>query len=337
MSPAHSRVVETQIAVLGAGSFGTTLALHLARAGHAVHLIGRSQIEMAQIETTRENKKYLPGMSLPGSIRVISQAAVGALRAEVVLVAVPSHGFRTAVAGLSDWQSSLWILATKGLEESSGLRMSEVFAECAPERSDPVVLTGPSLAREIAEERPAALLVAAHDRARAEAAQSWLSTDRVRVYTAGDVIGAELAGALKNVVALAAGIADGLELGQNTRGALLTRGLAEMLRLGVRLGARSETFLGLAGMGDLVTTCTSPLSRNHEVGAALGRGESLDSILGRMVMVAEGVRTTQAAVTLSHRAGVEMPIAEQVARILFQGIEPGRALRELMTRPLRSE
>ncbi|MCC7141233.1 MAG: NAD(P)-dependent glycerol-3-phosphate dehydrogenase [Candidatus Eisenbacteria bacterium] len=320
------------------GSWGTTLAIHLARTGSPVLLWGRDPEQRKRIAADRENRKYLPGHRFPGSLRVASQALPENQERDPVILAIPSHGVRGTLRQLPGARSRVWILASKGIEESTGLRMSEVFAqECGVDAGPLAILTGPSLAREVAEGKPAAVLIASREPDAARDAQELLSSERFRVYTSDDVIGVEIAGALKNVIALAAGIADGLELGQNARGALLTRGLAEMRRLGEALGARPETFLGLSGMGDLVTTCTSPLSRNHTLGELLGRGVALEQALARSVMVAEGVRTTRAALDLAARVGVEMPIATQVARILFEGVDARVALRELMTRPLRQE
>lgn len=330
--------MEGAVQVWGMGSWGTTLAIHLARAGAAVLLWGRDPEQRKQLAADRENRKYLPGHGFPGSLRVASQALPENPDANPVILAIPSHGVRGTLRQLPGVRSRVWILASKGIEETTGLRMSEVFAqECGADAGPLAILTGPSLAREVAEGKPAAVLVASRQPEAARDAQELLSSERFRVYTSDDVIGVEIAGALKNVIALAAGIADGLELGQNARGALLTRGLAEMRRLGEALGARPETFLGLSGMGDLVTTCTSPLSRNHTLGELLGRGVGLEQALARSVMVAEGVRTTRAALDLAARVGVEMPIATQVARILFDDVDARVALRELMTRPLRQE
>ena len=284
----------------------------------------------------------MPGFSFPASLRVASEAVPPPPAGLPAVLAPPSHGLRALLESLrsqgTDATSRAWIIATKGLEEETCLRMSEVHGGVMPEEANSLaVLTGPSLAREVAEGKPAAVLVAARGAAVASEVQSLFSSERFRVYTSDDAIGVEIAGALKNVIALAAGIADGLELGQNARGALLTRGLAEMSRLGHALGARGETFLGLSGMGDLVTTCTSTLSRNHSLGEALGRGRLLEQALAESSMVAEGVRTTRAARLLAARHRVELPIAEQVGRILFEGVDARVALRELMTRPLRSE
>lgn len=337
------------ITVYGGGSWGTTLAIHLARLGHRIVLWDISPEQRHRLGHERELAKVLPGIRLPDSIEVLYEDRVPAPRGEVVLVAVPSHGVRQLLEQIGAEQphggaqgSFLWILAAKGLEEGTCLTMSQVARETRASSGVPagetfVVLAGPSLALEVAQEKPAAVLAASSDPAAAQRVQRLFSSDSFRVYTSGDPLGVELGTSLKNVIALAAGIADGLGLGQNTRGALLTRGLAEIRRLGEALGARPETFLGLAGVGDLVTTCTSPLSRNHTLGEALGRGERLETALPGIGMVVEGVRTARAAHTLSQRVGVELPIAEQVYRILFEGVHPAAALRELMRRPLRSE
>jgi glycerol-3-phosphate dehydrogenase (NAD(P)+) len=253
------------------------------------------------------------------------------------VIAVPSHAVRGLVTEISGSNPAVWVVASKGLEERTCLRMSEVVAETAAAPAEVVVLAGPSLAREVALEKPTAVLAASQNPEEARIIQQRFATARFRVYRSEDPLGVELATSLKNVVALAAGIAAGLDLGANTLGALVTRGLAEITRLGLALGARLETFLGLAGVGDLVTTCSSPLSRNHTLGEALGRGQRLEDALRSMTMVAEGVRTAHAAVQLAERVGVEVPIASQVHRILAEGLDARAALDELMTRPLRSE
>ncbi|MFN8548339.1 MAG: NAD(P)H-dependent glycerol-3-phosphate dehydrogenase [Candidatus Eisenbacteria bacterium] len=326
------------VVVYGAGSWGTTLAILLGRQGRDVLLWARDAAWRRELLRDRENRKYLPGFPFPASLRVASQDAMPGPGGAAVVIATPSHGVRPLLESLRGTTSGAWILAAKGLEESTSRRMSEVHAEVLPsEASKVAVLTGPTLAREVAEGKPAALLVASNDVAVAETVQRLFSSDRFRVYTSDDLVGVELAGALKNVIALAAGMADGLELGQNARGALLTRGLAEMRRLGEALGAKGETFLGLSGMGDLVTTCTSPLSRNHTLGESLGRGVPLERALAGSIMVAEGVRTTHAALRLASKLSVELPITAQVARILRGEADAPSALRELMTRPLRPE
>jgi glycerol-3-phosphate dehydrogenase (NAD(P)+) len=341
------------ITVYGSGAWGTTLAIHLARKGQSVCVWDKDPRQRERLLRDRGLRNALPGISLPDSVEVLYEEAVPDPRGEVILLAVPSHGLRWLLKGLPATGPRLWIIATKGLEEETCLTMSQVLADVLGDRvpgdgvlrddgredgvGPVVVLAGPSLALEVAQGKPSAVLAASHDEAAAALVQRLFSGEMFRVYTSGDPFGVELGTALKNVIALAAGIADGLGLGQNARGALLTRGLAEIRRLGQALGARPETFLGLAGVGDMVTTCTSPLSRNHSLGEALGRGEPLEGALSRIGMVVEGVRTTRAACTLSDRVGVELPIAGQIYRILFQGVRPAEALHELMTRPLRQE
>lgn len=323
------------VQVLGAGSWGTTLAIHLARGKIPVRLWARGAEERERLAAERVNTKYLPGFPFPDFLQVLDEEDPGPTMTRVV--AVPSHGVRDLVRVHSAASARTWILATKGLEEQTGLRMSQVLVEEGVPPEGAVVLAGPSLAREVAERQPTALLAACLDLERAREVQRLFSSDRFRVYTTTDVCGVELATALKNVVALAAGIAAGQSFGSNALGALLTRGLAEITRLGVSQGAVVETFRGLAGVGDLVTTCTSSLSRNRTLGEAIGRGETLEGALAAMTMVAEGVRTTRAAVALAHRFGIEVPIAEQVHRILFEGADVREALHELMTRPLKEE
>jgi glycerol-3-phosphate dehydrogenase (NAD(P)+) len=326
------------ITIYGGGSWGTTLALLLGRRGFEVALWDRDPAQRARLANDRENRSFLPGMVFPPSIHVLSEAEVPAPSGRLVVLAVPSHGLRWLMQELVRGGEHLWIVATKGLEEGTTLTMSQVVRQVAGEGAGPiVVLAGPSLAREVAEEKPAAVLAASLEADPAILVQRTFATDYFRVYTSNDPMGVELGTSLKNVIALAAGIADGLGLGQNARGALLTRGLAEISRLGEAMGARPETFVGLAGVGDLVTTCTSPLSRNHTLGEALGRGEPLAGAMERIGMVVEGVRTTRAVCELAAKVKLEMPIAQQVYRILFEEVPPAVALRELMTRPLRAE
>jgi glycerol-3-phosphate dehydrogenase (NAD(P)+) len=326
------------VTVIGGGSWGATLAIHLARKGVAVRLWDADPRHRADMIRERRCGKYLPQFEFPSSLEVVSDVACPRGGPGFVLIAVPSHALRQVAGGLATEGVVTLIVATKGIEEGTGLTVSQVVRDARPGRAEPVVvLAGPSLAREVAEGKPCAILAASKDPAAAAAVQRLFATERFRVYTSGDPLGVELGTALKNVVALASGILDGLDLGQNARGALLTRGLAEIRRLGEAMGARADTFLGLAGVGDLVTTCTSPLSRNHTLGVALGKGEPLDSAMEKIGMVVEGVRTTRGAVSLAQRVGVEMPIATQIHRILFEGVPPAEALHELMTRPLKAE
>jgi glycerol-3-phosphate dehydrogenase (NAD(P)+) len=326
------------VTVIGGGSWGATLAIHLARKGMSVRLWDADPPHRTDMVRERRCRKYLPEFEFPPCLEVLDEALCPRGGPGFVLLAVPSHALRQVAREFLTDGRVTWIVATKGIEEGTGLTVSQVVREARPESPEPVVvLAGPSLAREVAEGKPCAILAASQDEAAAVAVQRLFATEMFRVYTSADPLGVEIGTSLKNVVALASGILDGLELGQNARGALLTRGLAEIRRLGEAIGARAETFLGLAGVGDLVTTCTSPLSRNHTLGVALGKGEPLESAMARIGMVVEGVRTTRGAVSLAKRLGVEMPIATQVHRILFEGVPPAEALHELMTRPLRAE
>lgn len=333
------------VAVLGAGSWGTAIALHLARAGHAVRLWEFDPRRARELEKTRLSLPFLPDHPLPSAVAVMSDLRVVLADAPIAVTVVPSHVLRSVgtqigecLPGLSGARPQIWVSAIKGIEEGSGAMPSEILAETArvaPE--DIVVLAGPSFALEVAEARPTAILAAGSDAARTARIQALFSTDTLRVYTSDDVRGVEIGVALKNVVAIAAGLAAGLDLGHNALGALLTRGLAEIARLGGCLGGRFETFLGLAGIGDLVITCTSPLSRNYRVGFALARGRRLEEILTEMGMVAEGVRTTRSALELAERLQVEMPITAQVHAVLYEGKAPRSAVAELMRRPPKPE
>jgi glycerol-3-phosphate dehydrogenase (NAD(P)+) len=328
------------IAVLGAGSFGTALAILAARANDVV-LWARSA-ELAQaIERDRRNPTYLSSFRLPRAVRATSDLGEALRDREFVLCAVPSHAVRALAteAAPALAPGSVLLCATKGLEEGSGLTMNEVLAEVlgAEWRPRIVALSGPSFAPEIAAGRPTAVTLACEEETYAIAAQTLLSGPRFRCYTSRDPLGVQLAGALKNIVAIAAGMSDGLELGPNSRAALMTRGLVEIARLGVALGAHPLTFLGLAGVGDLILTCTSDLSRNRRVGLELGRGRKLDDVLADVRQVAEGVRTTRAACQLASLHRVEVPVAKAVHSVLCGEATPGRALRGLMTRPLESE
>jgi glycerol-3-phosphate dehydrogenase (NAD(P)+) len=286
----------------------------------------------------RENARYLPGIVLPDGLTVTASLPEAVEGAEIVLMAVPSHGFRavleSAVPALHP--DAAIVSLAKGIEQGTDLRMSEIVAETAP--GHPAgVLTGPNLAGEVARDQPAASVVALSDETLARRVQAALHCPTFRVYTGTDVIGCELAGATKNVMAIAAGVCEGLGFGENTRAVLVTRGLAELGRLGVTLGGHALTFGGLAGVGDLVATCTSSRSRNKTVGVELGRGKSLDEVLGSMHMVAEGVKTARPLVELARSAGVEMPIAEQVAAIVSGTSTPQAALAALMDRPAKPE
>jgi glycerol-3-phosphate dehydrogenase (NAD(P)+) len=325
------------VAVVGAGSWGTGLAAHLARHAHVVRLWARDPTLAGAIAAGHENARYLPGITLP-ALHATSDLAEALKDAEIALVAVPSEFCRETFRGLRPHLTAgtTLVSATKGLELGTLRRMSEVAAEEAP--GHPVaVLSGPSFAMEVAQGQPTTVVVASAAPGVAEAVQRAVSSRSFRAYSSDDVIGVELGGALKNVIAIAAGIVDGLGYGHNTVAALITRGLAEISRLAVALGARPDTLSGLAGLGDLVLTCTGDLSRNRRLGHALGAGHSVGEALAELHMVAEGVRTTQAACALAERAGVEMPIAQQMRAVLYEGKPPREGVDELMLRTLKRE
>ena len=328
------------VAVLGAGSFGTCLAMLCARE-HDVTLWARDSALIAAIARERRNPRYLREAELPESIRATSDLAQAVRGAELVICAVPSQGVREVMsrARASLEREAIVVSTVKGIEPETGFTMHQVMQEVlGPEHERRiVVLSGPSFAKEIAQRKPTVVTVASDPESFAISVQATLSCPWFRCYSHTDVIGVELGGALKNVVAIAVGTCDGLGLGQNARAALMTRGLAEITRLGVAMGANPLTFQGLSGMGDLVLTCTGDLSRNRRVGLELGHGRKLAEILAGMDEVAEGVRTTRAAVALARRVGVEMPIAEVVRAALDGEIEVAQAVERLMTRQLRSE
>lgn len=327
-----------RFALLGGGSWGTALAAHLARSGHAVRLWTREAAIAREINEARQNARYLPGVVLPEAIRATSELGEALRDAETVLVAIPSQFCRRVyrqLPGLAP-EPALLVSATKGIEIDTLQRMSEVAEAELPGRRL-AVLSGPSFALEVAREQPTAVVVAAREPDVAELLQRALSSRSFRVYSSDDVVGVELAGAAKNVVAIAAGIVDGMGYGHNTVAALITRGLAELSRLVVALGGRADTAAGLAGLGDLVLTCTGALSRNRRLGQALGRGISLAEATADSSMVAEGVPTTLAACQLAERAGVEMPISRQMKEVLYDGKPPREAVDELMLRTLKRE
>jgi len=330
--------VSTRVAVLGAGSWGTTVAALAAAGGTPTVLWARRPALAEAIAASGRNPEYLGGARLPAGVTATASLAEALAGAGVVFMAVPSHGFRSVLEAAAPAlvPGAVVVSLAKGLERGSRLRMTQVVAEVAPGR--PVAaLTGPNLAGEIMAGKPAATVVASVDGAAAAAVQRLLTSPRLRVYTNPDVVGCELAGALKNVLAMACGMADGLGLGDNTRAALITRGLAELARLGTALGGDAATFAGLAGIGDLVVTCMSAQSRNRFVGVELARGRALADIVSGMTMVAEGVRTAAVVTELAADAGVEMPIAEQVAAVVEQGRPAADCVRSLMEREARPE
>lgn len=335
--PAADRVV-ARCAVVGGGAWGTAIADRLARNGHPVWLWARETDVVGGINERRENERFLPGVTLGAGLRATSRMEESLDGAQLVIYAAPSHVLRPVVRAGRDslGQGVVLAVATKGIERETLALMTDVVSAEAPGHAV-VAVSGPSFAAEVAAGQPTAVVAACTDLAAAEYVQRAMSARAFRVYTSDDVTGVELGGALKNVMAIATGILDGLGLGYNPRAALMTRGLAEMSRLGIALGARGETFAGLAGLGDLVLTCTGALSRNRAVGVAIGQGQSLDEALAGKDSVAEGVLNTQSAKALSDRVGVEMPIVDATYRILFEGRAPRDVIGELMARELRAE
>ena len=329
-----------RIAVIGAGSWGTTVASLAARTNPVVLWARRPELAEA-INSTGENPDYLAGHRLPYGLRATSDPVNAADGADALVMAVPSHGFRDVLTALAPGLAEhLPILSlTKGIEQESLMRMTEVVESVLPGH-DPTrsgVMTGPNLAREVITGAPAAAVIGMVDTPTSTILQEAFMDPTFRVYTNTDVTGCELAGSLKNVMAIAAGMAKGLGFGQNTLAALITRALAEITRLGVAMGGRSETFAGLAGMGDLIATCESDDSRNNRVGMALAAGRKLDDVVSEMQMVAEGVKTARPVLELAAKHHIDMPIATQVARVLYEGAHPREAVLALMTREARSE
>ena len=336
----------SRIAVIGAGAWGTSLTIVLARNGvHQVRLWAHEEEVRRSFESCRENALFMPGVAIPASVRVTNSLAEALQDVSIVVGVMPSHHARNLYRQMKPYlrPEMLFISATKGLETGSLLRMSEVIqavlgAEPLGFRPRLGALSGPSFAVEVAKGDPTAVTIASDDDELAHTVQREFSDPKFRVYRHHDVIGVELGGSLKNVIAIAAGVVDGLGLGHNTAAALITRGLAEMTRLVVACGGQSETMAGLAGLGDLVLTCTGSLSRNRSVGVELGKGRKLNEIISSMHgMVAEGVLTTDAAVGLALKYQLEMPITEQTHALLHEGKSPREAIHELMTRPFTTE
>jgi glycerol-3-phosphate dehydrogenase (NAD(P)+) len=331
--------VSRTVAVLGAGSWGTALAVHLGRLGHDVRLWARDATLAADVQRRRANAVYLPDVRLPDTVVVTDVLAAALDEAELVVSAMPSHGVRAVMRAATRHLSprATLVSATKGLESDTLLRMSEVVAQETGERAPIVALSGPSFAIEVAQQLPTAVLAASIDLAATELVQAEFRGPYFRLYGSTDVVGVELAGALKNVIAIAAGVAEGLALGHNALAALITRGLAEISRLVAAAGGHRETAAGLSGLGDLVLTCTGSLSRNRHVGIELAHGRPLGEILAGMKMIAEGVNTTTAAVALGARYGVELPITTQMAAVLQGRSDVRTAIDALMVRRQRSE
>lgn len=323
------------VAVYGAGSWGSALAVLLANAGHQVALIGRHPDEMELMNKHRENSRYLPGVALPLGLLPTTDLAL--LNADLVVFSVPSHSVRQAACLVRPYLRSGCIVVNtaKGLEEQTHLRLSEVLTEELPQ--NPIaVLSGPSHAEEVGRDMPTTVVVAS-DVGTAAIVQDLMMTPKFRVYTNPDVVGVELGGALKNVIALCTGIAEGLGFGDNTKAALMTRGLAEIARLGVALGGHPLTFAGLSGVGDLIVTCTSQHSRNRRAGVALGQGKPLETVLKEVGMVVEGVKAARVAYQLSVEKDISMPITQQAYKVLFEGADPKEAVADLMMRGKRHE
>jgi len=332
---------EIKTTVLGAGSWGTALAKLLADQGNPTRLWARRQAMADAIQRDRANQAYLPGFPLPDTLETTSDLEFALEGSELIVCVVPTHGLREVLkdaAPLFGPKAPI-VSATKGIENDSLKLVSEIFEDVLPDSQHRrlAYLGGPSFAKEVAGCLPTAVSVAGHDTDIVAAAQRAFTTDRFRVYSTEDVVGVELGGALKNVVAIAAGISDGLGFGHNTRAGLITRGLAEISRLAISKGANPLTLAGLSGMGDLVLTCTGDLSRNRNVGLQIGQGKSLKDILGSMQMVAEGVRTAKSAKELSERLDVDMPITREVYAMLYEDKPPLKAVGDLMTRPMRAE
>ncbi|MBN2206766.1 MAG: NAD(P)-dependent glycerol-3-phosphate dehydrogenase [Candidatus Aminicenantes bacterium] len=328
--------------VIGGGSWGTAFALHLGRLGIPTRLWVREDDVRREIAERGTNSLFLPGFRLSGPVSVFGDPAEALANGEIVFVAVPSQFFRRVAETMAPHLGAARgiVSLTKGIEDGSLRRMSEVIEDImgrSGRRLPIAALSGPSFAREVAEGRATAVVAASEDRDLVRTVQHLVSDVRFRVYTSSDIRGVELAGAVKNVIAIAVGIADGLDAGRNATAALMTRGLHEMTRLGMRMGARAETFAGLAGIGDLILTCTGALSRNRYVGSELGRGRSLESITSGMAMIAEGIVTTLSVRALADRFRVELPICQQVYEVLYRGKPIDRILDDLMSRSLKSE
>jgi glycerol-3-phosphate dehydrogenase (NAD(P)+) len=330
-----------KICIVGGGSWGSAMAIHLGRLNLEVNLWIREKEIYEEIVHTGENKTFLPGIPIPSSVSPCLDLEDALGKTEAIFIAVPSRFCRQMYTQMAPYLTSEQYIVslTKGIEEESLKRMSEVMTEIFPEtfHSRIAVLSGPSFAREVAESHPTAVVVASKNLDLAKKIQAIVSSMYLRAYSSEDIVGVELAGACKNVIAIATGISDSFGFGSNSMAGLVTRGLAEMIRLGVSLGAKQETYAGLAGIGDLVLTCTGKLSRNRYVGTELGRGKTLEEIISGMKMIAEGITTTLSVRQLAQRENVEMPISEQVFSVLYEGKNPKDAFRDLMSRELKDE
>jgi glycerol-3-phosphate dehydrogenase (NAD(P)+) len=329
------------LTVLGAGSWGTALAIHLARLGHEVRLWARTPVVAAALAESRENSVHVPGVPFPPGVRPTDDLSEACARSDMLVFVCPSGGVRGLAGRVREVieGNPLVVTAAKGVEQDTRLTMSAVLQEVLGEahRERVAALSGPSFAREVALGMPTAVTAAAEGPSVAEAVQHLFNGPTFRVYTSADVVGVEIGGAVKNVIAVAAGVSDGLGFGYNSRAAIITRGLAEITRLAIRLGADRQTLAGLSGLGDLVLTCTGDLSRNRTVGLRLGRGERLEDIVRSMTEVAEGVRNARSVRDLAHSVAVEMPITEQMYLLLYENKSPRKVVTDLMTRGLKRE
>jgi glycerol-3-phosphate dehydrogenase (NAD(P)+) len=328
-----------RVAVVGSGSWGTALAVHLAQIGHDVRLWGRDPALVAALAVERQNAVYLPGVRIPEGVKPVADVGEALEGASIVVLAVPSHGLRGVLRPMESGvrPGTLVVSAVKGIEEGTLLRVSEIVHTDLPRADSVAVLSGPSFAIELARGLPTAVVVASSSPAAVARVQAEFRSPTFRLYGSDDVVGVEIGGALKNTIAIAAGVVEGLGLGHNALAALMTRGLTEVTRLAVALGGQRETLAGLAGLGDLVLTCTGALSRNRHVGIELARGRTLSEIVTSTKMVAEGVRSTEAALELGARHGQELPITAQMAAVLAGRTEPLIAIRELMGRRQKAE
>jgi len=327
--------------IIGTTTWGTTLGILLTQNNVSVTMLARTEAEANTLSVARRNNRFLPDAPFPERLTITGQPGIALKKSDLVVIAVPSDRFRENIRRITPHlqPETIVLSATKGLELPEARRMSQVLEDELPVElhSGICVLSGPNLAKEIVQGQPASTVIAGQNYEAAKQAQDALVSTNFRIYTSADVLGVELAGALKNIVALGAGIGDGMEAGENAKAAFITRGLAEMTRLGIAAGADPLTFAGLAGLGDVVATCSSRLSRNRFVGEQLAKGRSWDEIRESMDNVAEGVNATQAALVLAKDLSVEMPIAEMASRVLFEGLSPQKAMAELMARPARSE
>ena len=327
-----------KITVIGDGGWGTTLAIHLYKKGYNVKLWSAFSDYAKFLDKNRINKKFLPGIKIPKDIFITSNMREAIKEAELIILAVPSCYMRNVVKDLKkyDYEKAIILSVAKGIEEKTNLRMSELIHKLLGSVKF-AVLSGPTIAYEIARDLPATCVIASKDKRRAQTLQRIFISRRLRVYTNPDIIGVELGGALKNIIALAAGILDGLGFGVNSKAALVTRGLVEISRLGVAIGAKKDTFNGLSGLGDIVTTCMSPLSRNRQVGEKIGNGKKLKNILKKMDMVAEGIKTTKSAYYLGKKYKVELPVTNEMYKVLYKNKDPLSAVNDLMVREQKEE